>query len=104
LLSRRIERMYTNRNNARRSSGMCYRCGKHGHFLAQCPKATEVKPRAQAPFKDQPQAPLEGQLQGQEQVRADAEEEWWPQAERASDGGRCERHRLKLLLLFIELK
>jgi hypothetical protein len=44
LLSRRIERMYTNRKNARRSSDMCYRCGKHGHFLAQCPKAMEVKP------------------------------------------------------------
>jgi hypothetical protein len=34
LLSRRFERMYTNRKNARRSSGMCYRCGKHGHFIA----------------------------------------------------------------------
>jgi hypothetical protein len=29
LLSRRFVRMYTNRKNARRSSGMCYRCGKH---------------------------------------------------------------------------
>jgi hypothetical protein len=29
LLCRRIERMYTNRKNAQRSSGMCYRCGKH---------------------------------------------------------------------------
>jgi hypothetical protein len=28
LLSRRFERMYTNRKNARTSSGMCYRCGK----------------------------------------------------------------------------
>jgi hypothetical protein len=36
LLSRRFERMYTNRKNARRSSGMCYRCGKHGHFIAEC--------------------------------------------------------------------
>jgi hypothetical protein len=35
LLSRRFERMYTNRKNARRSSGMCYRCGKHGHFIAE---------------------------------------------------------------------
>jgi hypothetical protein len=44
LLSRWFERMYTNQRNARRSSGMCYRCGKHGQFIAECPKAMEVKP------------------------------------------------------------
>jgi hypothetical protein len=44
LLSRRFERMYMNRKNARRSSGMCYQCGKHKHFIAECPEAIEVKP------------------------------------------------------------
>jgi hypothetical protein len=44
LLSRRFERKYTNRKNDRRSSGMCYRCRKHGHFIAECPEAMEVKP------------------------------------------------------------
>jgi hypothetical protein len=44
LLSRRFEPMYTNRKNARRSSGMCYGCGKHEHFIAECSEAMEVKP------------------------------------------------------------
>jgi hypothetical protein len=44
LLSRRFERMYTNRKNARRSSSMCYRCEKHMHFIAESPEAIEVKP------------------------------------------------------------
>jgi hypothetical protein len=44
LLSRRFERMYTKRKNTRRSSGMCYRCRKHGHFITECPEAMEVKP------------------------------------------------------------
>jgi hypothetical protein len=44
LLSKRFERMYTNPKNARRSSGMCYRHEKHGHFIAECLEAMEVKP------------------------------------------------------------
>jgi hypothetical protein len=43
LLSRQFERMYTNRKNAQRSSGMCYRCRKHEHFIVECPEAMEVK-------------------------------------------------------------
>jgi hypothetical protein len=42
LLSRRFERMYTNRKNVRRSSGMCYRHEKHEHFIVECPEAMEV--------------------------------------------------------------
>jgi hypothetical protein len=44
LLSRRFERMYMNRKNTRRSSSMCYRCGKHEHFIVECLKAMEIKP------------------------------------------------------------
>jgi hypothetical protein len=36
--------MYTNQKNTQRSSGMCYRCGKHDHFIAECLEAMEVKP------------------------------------------------------------
>jgi hypothetical protein len=43
LLSRRFECLYTNWKNTQRSSGMCYRCGKHRHFIAECPKAMEIK-------------------------------------------------------------
>jgi hypothetical protein len=35
LLSKWFERMYTNWKNPRRSSGTCYLCGKHGHFIAK---------------------------------------------------------------------
>jgi hypothetical protein len=44
LLSRRFEHKYTNWKNSRRSSAMCYQCGKHEHFIAECPEAMEVKP------------------------------------------------------------
>jgi hypothetical protein len=35
LPSKRFERMYTNRMNARRSSGMFYQCKKHVHFIVK---------------------------------------------------------------------
>jgi hypothetical protein len=44
LLSRRFNSMYTNRKNARRSSGTCYRCGKPEHFIAECSEDMEIKP------------------------------------------------------------
>jgi hypothetical protein len=43
-LSRRFERMYMIQKNAQRRSSMCYRCGKHKHFIAECPETMEVKP------------------------------------------------------------
>jgi hypothetical protein len=44
LLSKRFERMYMNRKNAQRTSGMCYHRRKHEHFIAKCPEAMEIKP------------------------------------------------------------
>jgi hypothetical protein len=44
LVGRRFERMYMNQKNARRSSGMCYQCGKHMHFIAGCLVSMEIKP------------------------------------------------------------
>jgi hypothetical protein len=38
LLTRRFERMHENRVNSRRNSRACFKCGKAGHFFAECPK------------------------------------------------------------------
>jgi hypothetical protein len=36
LLTRRFERMHENRVNSRRNSRTCFKCGKTGHFFAEC--------------------------------------------------------------------
>jgi hypothetical protein len=38
LLTRRFERLHENRVNTRRNSRTCFKCGKDGHFFADCPK------------------------------------------------------------------
>ena len=43
LLTKRFVRMYENRRSTRRNSGLCYKCGKHGHFIAEYPMADENK-------------------------------------------------------------
>jgi hypothetical protein len=83
---------------------MCYRCGKHGHFIAECPKAMEVKLEHKHRLRTNLKHRSRDDYKGQEQVRAEVNEEWWSQEEGVGDGCWCKRHRLKLLLLFIELK
>jgi hypothetical protein len=41
LLLRRFERMYENRMSSRRNSRTCFKCGKTGHFFAECPKLND---------------------------------------------------------------
>jgi hypothetical protein len=38
LLTRRFERLHKNRVNMRRNTRTCCKCGKAGHYFAECPK------------------------------------------------------------------
>jgi hypothetical protein len=38
LLTRRFERLHENRVNMRRNTRTCFKCGKTGHYFAECPK------------------------------------------------------------------
>jgi hypothetical protein len=38
LLTRRFERLHENRVNRRRNMRTCFKCGKAGHYFAECPK------------------------------------------------------------------
>jgi hypothetical protein len=38
LLTRRFERLHENRVNMRRNTRTCFKCGKAGHYFAECQK------------------------------------------------------------------
>jgi hypothetical protein len=38
LLTRRFERLHENQVNMRRNTRTCFKCGKTGHYFAECPK------------------------------------------------------------------
>jgi hypothetical protein len=38
LLTRRFERLHENRVKMRRNTRTCFKCGKAGHYFAECPK------------------------------------------------------------------
>jgi hypothetical protein len=38
LLTRHFERLHENRVNIRRNTRTCFKCGKIGHYFAECPK------------------------------------------------------------------
>jgi hypothetical protein len=38
LLTRRFERLHENWVNMRRNKRTCFKCGKTGHYFAECPK------------------------------------------------------------------
>jgi hypothetical protein len=82
---------------------MCCRCGKHGHFITECPEPMEVKPEhrhcLRTDHKHRPRDDYKGKNKSERRPR-----KRWSQEEGVSDGGRRKRHRLKLLLLFIDLK
>jgi hypothetical protein len=43
LLTRRFERLHENRVNMRRNTRTCFKCGKAGHYFAECSEEVENK-------------------------------------------------------------
>jgi hypothetical protein len=43
LLTRRFDRLLKNRVNMRKNTRTCFKCGKPGHFIADCPEKVEIK-------------------------------------------------------------
>jgi hypothetical protein len=43
LLTRWLERLHKNRVNMRRNTRTCFKCGKPGHFVADCPEKVKNK-------------------------------------------------------------
>jgi hypothetical protein len=43
LLTRRFERLHENRVNMRGNTRTCFKCGKPGHFVADCPEKVKNK-------------------------------------------------------------
>jgi hypothetical protein len=89
LLSRRFEHMYTDWKNARRSSGMCYQCGKQRHFIAESWASTArgMTTRART-------SPSGGQ--GTVVVTRRWSERWWP-VQATSTQAPATLHRAQLM-------
>jgi hypothetical protein len=102
LLSRWFERMYTNRKNARRSSGICYQYRKHRHFISKCPEAMEVKPEHKHRLKTDHKHHFRDDYKGKNKSeRRPRKSCGYKRKERAMVAGASD---IELLLHFIELK